>query len=231
MARYRHDPDHPARLNKQGRPEPTRQPRYANRLYCLIWPDHDLFKLGLGSGKNARDASALQSITKYFGHEAVVPGAFVEWRAELPELEGAAWGDCQRFEMVFATAVKRRLGASAADAVALEWLTRPDLDHVVWKDELGAAAAEAMRFSGLEGTVEWAEYTPRRATHPHAAHPRIHGPSQLDAHRTMRNNRGVCAMKGCGAPLHDAPVGDGRFRYCSADHASVDSQARAAAGG
>jgi len=59
MSRYVHDAEHPARLNKKGRREPTRQPRYANRLYCLVWADHDLFKLGLGSGGgSARSASA-----------------------------------------------------------------------------------------------------------------------------------------------------------------------------
>jgi len=222
VSRYRHDPQHPARLNKQGRPEPTRQPRRANRLYALIWPDHDLFKLGLGSGRNARDASALQSITKYLGHEGVVPAEVAELRAELPQLEGAAWGDCQRLEMVFATAVKRRLGAASADAVGLEWLTRKDLDRVDWKAELTAAASDALAFSGLDTSVEWVEYSSGRAA-ASGGSPRVHGPSQLDAHRTMRNNRGQCAMKGCGTPPPAAAIVGGRYRYCSQEHAERDA--------
>ena len=222
MSRYRHDPQHPARLNKQGRPELTRQPRYANRLYALIWIDHDLFKLGLGSGRNARDASALQNLTKYLCHEGAAPGDFAEWRAEVPALEGAAWGDCQRLEMVFATAVKRRLGAASADAVGLEWLSRKDLDRVDWEAELTGAAAEALAFSGLDASVEWAEHSRVRAAASRAS-PRIHGPSQLDAHRTMRNNRGQCAMKRCGAPLPPVPAMQGRFQYCSEAHAEQDA--------
>lgn len=87
--------------------------------------------------------------TEHFSHEAVVPAEITELRAELPQLEGAAWGDCQRLEMVFATAVKRRLGAASAPAVGLEWLTRKDLDGVDWKAELRAAASDALAFSDL----------------------------------------------------------------------------------
>lgn len=195
--RYRDDPAHPARLNKQGRPEPTRQPRFGNRLYCMVWTEHDLLKVGLSSGRNARDTSAVQAVAKYLGHEGVAPGSFVEWRAELPALDGAAWGDCQRLEMVFATAIKRRLGAPPAGAVGLEWLTRGELDEVVWRDELTAAAVEALQFSGRDAAVEWEEYTPRHEAHPAGSQRRIGGPSQLDAHRTMRNQRGMCAMKDC----------------------------------
>lgn len=93
----------------------------------MVWVDHDVFKVGLSSGQNDRDLSAVRTIRKYLEHEGAAPGGFIEWRAELPALEGAAWGDCQRFEMVVAAAVKRRLGASAAGAVGLEWLTRNDL--------------------------------------------------------------------------------------------------------
>jgi hypothetical protein len=223
VSRYRHDPEHPSRRNKQGRPEPTRQPRHANRLYALIWPDHDLFKLGLGSGKNTRDASALRSIAKYYGYESVVPGDFEEWRAELPALEGSAWGDCQRLEMVFATAAKRRLEAASADAVGLEWLSRTDLDQVDWESELTDAANEALAFSGLDASVKWLEYSRGRAAASEGSQ-RVHGRSQLDAHRTMRNNRGECAMKGCGAPLPTAPVLSGQFRYCSDTHAERDAE-------
>lgn len=158
--RYRHDPEHPARLNKQGQPEPTRQPRRGNRLYCLVWPDHDVFKVGLSSGQNARDVSAVQAISKYFAHEGVTPGSFIEWRAELPALEGAAWGDCQRLEMVVTTAVKRRLGASAAGAVGLEWLTRDDLQRVAWKEELTVAAVKRY-FSAVSNLRSNGRSTPR----------------------------------------------------------------------
>jgi hypothetical protein len=157
-------------------------------------PDHDVFKVGLSSGQNARDVSGVRTISKYFEHDGVTPGTFIEWRAELPALEGAAWGDCQRLEMVVATAVKRRLGASAAGAVGLEWLTRHDLQLVSWQEELTAAAVDALLFSGLEPQVEWTESTPRRASDS-----QIHGASQRDAWRTMRNRRGQCAMKACGA--------------------------------
>ena len=86
----------------------------------MVWVDHDVFKVGLSSGQNDRDLSAVRTIRKYLEHEGAAPGGFIEWRAELPALEGAAWGDCQRFEMVVAAAVKRRLGASAAGAVGLQ---------------------------------------------------------------------------------------------------------------
>jgi hypothetical protein len=214
--RYLDDPGDPARLNKQGRPEPTRQPRRHNRLYCMIWPDHDLFKVGLSSGVNARDISAARSIAKYFAHRNIVPESYVEWRAELPMLEEAPWGDCQRLEMVFATAVKQRLKASAASAVGLEWLTCTDLDQIAWKEELTEAATAALRFSGLEPSVKWSEFIPR------------HGLAQLDAHRTMRNGRGLCAMKDCGAQLPPRPVTRGGFEYCSEAHAQRDSDARTA---
>lgn len=210
-ARYRDDPEHSARLNKNHGPEPTRQPRYGNRLYCMVWAEHDLFKVGLSSGRNARDGSAVRTITKYLGYEGAVPGPFIEWRAALPVLEGEAWGDCQRLEMVFATALKQRLGASAARAVGLEWFTRRNLEDVRWKDELTSAAVAAMQFSGLPADVEWEEYTP------------THGPSQLDAHRTMRNQRAVCALKDCGVPLPEDSVARGRFRYCSTVHAERDA--------
>lgn len=228
--RYRDDPKHPSRLNKQGRPEPTRQPRFGNRLYCMVWTDHDLFKVGLSSGRNARDNSAVQAMGKYFGHEGVMPGSFIEWRAEVPAVEGAAWGDCQRLEMVFATAIKRRLGASAAAAVGLEWLTRENLDNVAWRDELTAAATKALQFSGLDSTIDWEEYTPLGGGDSGSSHPRIHGPAQLDAHRTMRNKRGVCAMKSCGVSLSEGAVLSGPFRYCSVTHAERDAQSRSASG-
>ncbi len=188
----------------------------------MVWADQDLFKVGLSSGRNARDVSAVRSIHKYFDHAGVTPGSFIEWRAELPALEGAAWGDCQRVEMVVATAVKRRLGASAAGAVGLEWLTREDLQLVAWKDELTAAAVEALPFSGLEPRVEWSEYTPGRASDT-----QISGAPQRDAWRTTRNWRGQCAMKECGAALTDhAALQDG-FLYCSDAHAALDLVRRA----
>lgn len=187
-SRYQDDPDHRARLNKEGSPEPTRQARYGNRLYCLVWVQHDLFKIGLGSGQNTRDGAAVQSLRRSFEHQGVTPGGFVEWRAEFPQLEGAAWGDCQRLEMVVATALKQRLGARAARAVGLEWLTRGDLQLVAWKEDLTAAALDALDFSGLEPQVEWTEYAPR----PTGSDP---GASQRDAWRTMRNRRGQCAVK------------------------------------
>lgn len=226
--RYRDDPEHRARLNKRGLPEPTRQPRYGNRLYCMVWADHDLFKLGLGSGKNARDASALRSISKYFEGQGTVPGSFKAWRAELPALEGAAWGDCQRLEMVVATAVKRRLGASPAGAVGLEWFTRNSLDQVSWTDELTAATIEALVFSGLDPKIEWAEYTPRRARASASPDPRNHGPSQRDSWRTMRNQRSECALKGCRAAVTDQAIRRDGFVYCSESHATVDRDQRRA---
>ncbi len=220
-SRYRDDPEHPARLNKRRLPEPTRQPRKSNRLYCLVWADHDLFKVGLSSGENARDLSAVRAIRKYFEHEGVTPGGFIEWRAELPQLEGAAWGDCQRLEMVVATALKRRLGASAAGAVGLEWLTGKDLQLVAWKDKLTAAAIDALHFSDFDPQVEWTEYTPRRPTDSAGA-------SQRDAWRTMRNRRGQCAIKDCEAAVTDHAVRQGGFLYCSDAHATVDLAQRAA---
>lgn len=220
MSRYVHDAEHPARRNKNGRPEPTRQPRYANRLYCLVWADHDLFKLGLGSGgRSARSASARKSIARYFGSEAFTPGTLVEWRAELPFLEGQPWGDCQRLEMVFATALKRRLEASVADAVGLEWLTRGGLENVAWKAELTLAAEAAMVFTGLDASVQWDEYRTRQHAPRGSPNARIQGASQLDSHRTMRNRSGQCAMRGCGAPLPELPAVRGRFLYCSEAHA------------
>jgi hypothetical protein len=141
------------------------------------------------------------------------------WRGELPFMEGATWGDCQRFEMVVATALKRRIKASSASALGFEWLTRSQLEAVDWPEELGAASGEAITFSGLRGEVRWEEYT---AT-PGAVDARNRGPAQLDAHRTMRNNRGVCALKGCEAPLMSLAVKRGRFDYCSAEHAGQDA--------
>ena len=143
---YRDNLDHPARLDKRGRPEPTRQLRKDNRLYCLVWTKNDLFKVGLGSGKNARDTSALRSITKYFAHDGITPGRPDEWRADLRALDDKAWGDGQRFEMVFATALKERLNAQAAGAVGLEWFFRRDLHLVEWEGELTAATIQALCF-------------------------------------------------------------------------------------
>jgi len=192
----------------------------ANRLYCLVWADHDLFKLGLGSGaKSARSASARKSIARYFGSEAFAPGTLVEWRAELPFLEGAPWGDCQRFEMVFATDLKRRLKASVADAVGIEWLTKGGLENVAWKAELTLATEAAMDFTGLDASVQWDEYRPRQHAPLGSPHARIQGASQLDSHRTRRNRNGQCALKGCRAPLPEPPAVGGRFLYCSEAHA------------
>jgi hypothetical protein len=50
-------------MNKGGGREPTRQPRHDNRLYCLVWSDHDLLKVGLTSGKNDRDADSNGTLT------------------------------------------------------------------------------------------------------------------------------------------------------------------------
>jgi hypothetical protein len=221
--RYEHNPHHPARLNKNGRPEPTRQPRLDNQLYCMVWADHELLKVGLSSGRNRRDASAISTMTKYLGHDSVVPGRFIEWRAAVPGLEGAAWGDCQRLEMVFATSLKRRLGASAASAVGLEWLTRDALRLVSWVDELMAAAVEALRFTELDSSVEWIEYTPHSVTHVGIDNPRIRGSSQRDSWRTICNGHGQCAMRGCGARVDDHLSRNDRFRYCSDAHATVDA--------
>ena len=141
---------------------------------------------------------------------------------ELPFMEGATWGDCQRFEIVVATALKRRMKASSASALGFEWLTRRQLEAVDWPEEFGSASGEAITFSGLRGEVDWAEYTPALG----AADARSRGPAQLDAHRTMRNKRGVCALKGCDAPLTSSAVKRGRFDYCSAAHTGQDDGAR-----
>jgi len=102
-------------------------------------------------------------------------------------------------------------------------LSRPDLDRVDWKAELTDAANEALAFSGLDASVKWLEYSRGRAAASEGSQ-RVHGRSALDAHRTMRNNRGECALKGCGAPLPTAPVLSGRFRYCSETHAERDAE-------
>ncbi len=219
--RYGYDPEHPMGLDKHGRPEPTRQPRYGNRLYCLVWADHDLFKIGLGSGHNARALSAVQTITRYLQYEGVTPGSYIEWRAELPQLEGKAWGDGQRLEMVVATAVKRRLGAEAAVTLGLEWFTLKDLQLIPWKDELTVAMVEALRFSALAPQVEWIKYIRPPANNSAGA-------SQRDAWRTMRNRGGQCAMKGCGSAVTDDAVRQGGFLYCSDAHATADLAQRAA---
>jgi len=83
----------------------TRRPRKGNRLYCMVWAEDDLFKVGLGSGKNRRDSSATATIRKYLGPKGRAPGPVREWRWEVPALNNKAWGDCQRLEMVFATAL------------------------------------------------------------------------------------------------------------------------------
>ena len=194
----------------------------------MIWPDHDLLKFGLGSGKNKRDASAIEALNKYLSHERATAQPLKEWRAELPCMEGAPWGDCQRLEMVFGTALKLKLqSAKAASAVGLEWLWCPNLETVDWPVVLANASRDAMSFSGLEGEdgLRWEEYTPVRTTHPAGGSSRIHGPSQLDAWRTMRNNRGGCALKGCGAPLPRHPLTDPEMRwsYCSTAHADQDA--------
>ena len=136
--------------------DPTRRLRKNSRIYCLVWTENDLFKVGLGSGKNTRDASALRSITKHFADLGVTPGRPDGWRADLRALDGRAWGDGQRFEMVFATALKERLNAEAAGAVGLEWFFRHDLHLVQWEEELRAAINQALRFSGLDQPeVKW----------------------------------------------------------------------------
>jgi len=223
-ARYRDDPGHPARLNKNGEPSPTRSPRTGNGLYCIVWPEHDLLKLGLSSGGgDARSSSARGALRDYLAHEGAIPGPHTEWRAALPFMEGTTWGDCQRFELVVATALKRRLGASSASALGFEWLTRTHLEAVRWPEELAAASEEALDFSGIRGDVRWEEHAGAGNTEPGSSNHRIHGPAQLDAHRTMRNKRGVCALKGCGAELADNSVTAGGFRYCSASHADDDA--------
>lgn len=216
LERYRDDPDHRARR------DPTRRPRKNNRIYCLVWTENDLFKVGLGSGKIARDASALRSITKYFAYDGVTPGRPDEWRADLRVLDGRAWGDGQRFEMVFATALKERLNAGAAGAVGFEWFFRRDLHLVQWEEELKAATATALHFSGLEQpTVEWVKQPSPLASEPHGG---AGGSSQRDAWRTTRNRGGECAMKGCGALVTDQDVRQDGFLYCSEAHATVDRQ-------
>lgn len=160
VSRYLDDPEDSRRRDKRNRPEPTRQPRYGNRLYCMVWADHDLYKFGLSSARSARDTSAIRTIKKYFAaEEGFVLQSYEGWRTELPELDGYAWGDCQRFEMVVATAVKKRLRASAAVTLGLEWFTRKDLQDVSWKDDLTDATAEAVQFTGLKQPVEWTKYT------------------------------------------------------------------------
>lgn len=169
LERYRDNLDHPARRDKRDRPEPTRQLRKANRLYCLVWAKNDLFKIGLGSGKTGRDYSALRSITKYFAFDGITPGRPDEWRADLRALDDRAWGDGQRFEMVFATALKERLNAEAAGAVGLEWFFRRDLHLVQWEEELRAATNRALCFSGLnQPEVAWAKQAARAGGLPGA---------------------------------------------------------------
>ena len=146
----------------------------------------------------------------------------MQWRAELPFLEGATWGDCQRFEMVVATALKRRIEASSASALGFEWLTRRQLDTVDWREELGVASAEAIAFSGLQGEMRWEEDTPAPVAQPGAVDAGLRGRA-LDAHRTMRNKRGVCALKGCETPLTSSVANRGRFDYCSSAHADQDA--------
>ena len=119
--------------------------------------------------------------------------------------------------MVFATAIKRRLGAASADAIGLEWLIATDLDRVVWQRELAEAAEEALRFSGLDPGIDWHE-------HVRAASGRSR--SARDAHRTMRNKAMLCALKGCGERLPNDPAAHPRFRYCCPDHAERDAQER-----
>jgi hypothetical protein len=174
-----------------------------------LWPDHDLFKVGLSSKKSSRDAAAVRSLAKYF--KEVPVGACKGWSTELPGLDGEAWGDCQRFEMVAAAAVRKRLGANSAGAVGFEWFFREGLDRVSWKAKLTSATNDALEFSGFKSHVAWMEYTPRVAAD-----------SQRDAWRTMRNKRGQCALKGCGvAVIPEAAPADG-FLYCSDAHATAD---------
>ena len=225
LERYRDNLDHEARRNKRGQPEPTRQLRKDSRLYCLVWAENDLFKVGLGSGKNARGASALRSITKYFSYDGITPGRPDEWRADLRVLDDRAWGDGQRFEMVFATALKQGLGAEAAGAVGLEWFCHRDLQMVQWEEALTAATNKALRFSGLhQPEVRWAKQSPGRVRQPPGSGLIKSGSSQRDAWRTTRNKRGDCAKKGCGALVSDQDVRQDGFLYCSEAHATVDRQ-------
>jgi hypothetical protein len=179
-----------------------------------VWTDHDLFKVGLSSKKSNRDTAAIRSLGKYFKHDQIA--SCKGWRTELPGLDEEEWGDCQRFEMVAAAAVRKRLSARSAGAVGLEWLFREGLDRVSWKAELTSATNDALEFSGFKSQVAWLEYTPRVAAD-----------SQRDAWRTMRNRRGQCALKGCGAAvIPEAAPADG-FLYCSDAHATADRDQRA----
>jgi len=206
--RYRHDPNHPARSDT------TRQLRRDNRLYCVVFPTHDLFKVGLSSGKNARGTKAVDAITRYLRYEQARPDNPLEWRAELPGLDDHEWGECQRLEMVFATLLKQSLQAEAAGAVGFEWFTRPDLDSVEdWRSELTSTLKEALAFSRLTTAFEWKEWV-RPQGEP--------GAPQRNAHRTMRNREGRCARRRCGAALTDDAVQRGPFFYCCEDHATAD---------
>jgi len=123
-----------------------------------VWTDHDLFKVGLSSKKSNRDTAAIRSLVKYFKTDPVA-SCTGWWRTELPGLDGEAWGDCQRFEMVAAAAVRRRLNAKSAGAVGFEWFFREGLDRVSWKADLTSATKDALEFSGFESQVAWTEYT------------------------------------------------------------------------
>jgi len=92
--------------------------------------------------------------------------------------------------MVFATALKRRLGASAAGAVGFEWFELKGLEFVSWEEELAAAAVDALRFSALEAGVEWKEYTAPPTRGP----ARIHGPlsAMLGAQCAIRTESVGC---------------------------------------
>lgn len=115
--RYRHDPVHPARLNKQGHSEPTRQPRRGDRSYCLVWPDHDVFKIGLSSGQNARNVSAVRTISKYFEHEGVTGGRLGPLhRASGPRGRRRA-SPCDRCRCARLAGVPSRAGALLATLV------------------------------------------------------------------------------------------------------------------
>lgn len=202
--------------------DPTRRLRKNSRIYCLVWTENDLFKVGLGSGKNTRDASALRSVTKHFAHVGVTLGRPDGWRADLPALDGRAWGDGQRFEMVFATALSERLEAGAARDVGFEWFCGTNLHLVQWEEELREATVRALDFSGLEqSTVEWVKQLSPLASEPHGG---AGGSSQRNAWRTTRNKRGECAMKDCGALVSEQDVRQDGFLYCSEAHATVDRQ-------
>ena len=99
----------------------------------------------------------------------------------MPMMEGYDWGDCQRIEMVFATALKRRLGAESAGAVGLEWLYRSNLSEIAWRSELTAAADEALQFSGIAGAVSWDDFTRGVLSSSVGTSSRIHGAAQRDA--------------------------------------------------